>query len=146
MSELQEDTRVTLKELIDRYGIRIENERVRNTPHTGLNEWDYDTRHWKARLSRPCARTGHNQPRRLTVPFSQGSAHTAEPTAYDVLNCLLLDASSADEDFDYWCGNYGYDTDSRKAERIYKLVRAQTKKLRRFLGPEFDEFLQAEQE
>jgi len=42
------------------------------------------------------------------------------PTAYDVLACL----TKYDPDtFESFCGEYGYDEDSRKAERIYEAVK-----------------------
>lgn len=42
------------------------------------------------------------------------------PTAASVLHGLLLDASSADANFLDWCGDFGYDTDSRKALTVYE--------------------------
>jgi len=33
-----------------------------------------------------------------------------------------------------WCAEYGYDTDSRKAERTFRAVERQTKALKRMLG------------
>lgn len=42
-----------------------------------------------------------------------------EPTAYDILACLQKYEVGTFEDF---CSNFGYDTDSRKAEKIYKAV------------------------
>ena len=41
------------------------------------------------------------------------------PTAYDVLSCLTKHEIN---DFDDFCDEFGYDTDSRKAEKIYKAV------------------------
>jgi len=41
------------------------------------------------------------------------------PTPYDVLACLTKGEVGTFENF---CADYGYDTDSRKAERIYKKV------------------------
>jgi hypothetical protein len=41
------------------------------------------------------------------------------PSAYDVLACLSKYEVGTFEDF---CSSYGYDVDSRKAERIYKAV------------------------
>ena len=70
----------------------------------------------------------------MTVYFSQGPAISGEPTTEDVLDCLALDASGADS-FEDWCAEYGYDTDSRKAEHIYNTVRKQTEELASFLGP-----------
>jgi hypothetical protein len=43
----------------------------------------------------------------------------SEPTAYDVLACLTKYDPG---DFENFCSDYGYDTDSRKAEKIYKSV------------------------
>jgi hypothetical protein len=41
------------------------------------------------------------------------------PTAYDVLSCLTSYEVGGFEDF---CGEYGYDEDSRNAEKVYKAV------------------------
>lgn len=42
-----------------------------------------------------------------------------EPTAYDVLTCLTKNEVGTFEDF---CGDFGYEVDSIKAEKIYKAV------------------------
>jgi len=58
--------------------------------------------------------------RKYTFNFGQSIASgSEEPTLYDVLACLT---KYDPEDFDNFCGDYGYDTDSRKAEKIYKAV------------------------
>jgi hypothetical protein len=56
------------------------------------------------------------------------------PTAAEVLDSLASDASGADQNFEDWCADFGYDTDSRKAERTYNAVREQTFSLRKLLG------------
>lgn len=43
----------------------------------------------------------------------------AEPTAYDVLACLTKNDPGTFEDF---CNDFGYDTDSRTAEKTFKAV------------------------
>ena len=78
--------------------------------------------------------------RQIIVPFGTGET-VGDPTAEDVLECLVVDASSADQPFEEWASDYGYDTDSRKAEFTYKQVQAQTAKLRKFLGDDFDAYL-----
>lgn len=72
----------------------------------------------------------------MRVPFSQGSAHTTPPTAADVLDCLASDAAGFENarSFEEWASEYGYDTDSRKAEKTYKIVAKQAAKLRAMLG------------
>jgi hypothetical protein len=81
--------------------------------------------------------------RQITVPFGMGPALTEEPGADDVLNCLASDAAGYENarSFEEWASEYGYDTDSRKAEQTYKQVEAQTAKLRVFLGAQYDAYL-----
>jgi len=77
---------------------------------------------------------GYHEP--LTVYFSQGSAHKKPPTLADVLDCLASDASGVDnaQSFEDWASEYGYDTDSRKAERTYRICEGQAQKLKALLG------------
>lgn len=42
------------------------------------------------------------------------------PCAADVLYNLILDSSALDTSFDYWCSDYGYDTDSISAFNTYQ--------------------------
>jgi hypothetical protein len=86
-------------------------------------------------------RCGH---RRMTVYFSQGPAIEHEPTVEDVLDCLASDAAGAADTFEDWCAELGYDSDSRKAEQTYRLIREQSEKLAALLGPAFGELLKVE--
>ena len=80
--------------------------------------------------------------RTMTFPFYQGYGHTKDPEASGVLECLLSDASSVEcfRGFEDWCSDLGYDTDSRKAEKTYKACKSIAKRLRSFLGDDFDVF------
>lgn len=62
--------------------------------------------------------------------------HPTPPSLADFLDCLAMDASSYDDarDFSDWCSEYGYDDDSRTAERTYNMIAEQSKQLRRLLG------------
>ena len=51
------------------------------------------------------------------------------PTAYAVLSCIQKYEIGTFEDF---CGDFGYDTDSRNAEKIYKLVKKEWEKVNTF--------------
>ena len=82
--------------------------------------------------------------RRLTVPFFMGPAHSKEPTAADVLSCIVSDARSGELDFDEFCGEFGYDADSRKAEQTWRACKAMAPRVRRFLGDAFERVEQAE--
>lgn len=99
-----------------------------SNPNMDLDDWSRTATHWKCTLRRG--------KRQLTTYFSQGTAHTEEPTAADVLDCLASDSAGNFTSFEEWCGNYGYDPDSRKAERTFLTIKKQSGELLRFLGPD----------
>ena len=105
--------------------------------------------HWKVKLVRTfegsasytSRETGHSSKRTYTKAFttffSMGYGHHgAEPGVQDVLDCLASDASGIDNvrSFEDWCSEYGYDTDSRKAEKTFKACEHSAKRLKAFLG------------
>lgn len=87
-------------------------------------------RHFKCRITQ--GRRG------FTLYFSQGSGHTEPPTIEQVLDCLASDASGYENarGFDDWAREYGYSTDSRSAEKIFKTVKRQSEQLKRTVGAE----------
>jgi hypothetical protein len=85
--------------------------------------------------------------RRMTIPFYKGFGHHgAEPTTYEVLDSILMDASAYDNarSFEDFASEFGYDADSRTAERLYKACGSISKRLRRFLADDFDVFANCE--
>lgn len=80
------------------------------------------------------------QGRALVTPFMQGLAHTDNPTAGDVLACLLSDAQAVHETFESWCSDLGLDSDSRKALATYEQCRATRTQLEYLLGKDYDSF------
>ena len=60
------------------------------------------------------------------------------PEVEDVLNSLALDAGSYDNsrNFEDFCSDFGYDEDSRTAEKIYNACAEMSKSLKYFLGSE----------
>lgn len=59
-----------------------------------------------------------------------------KPELRDVLDCLAMDSSGVydGQEFEAWASDYGYDTDSRKAENTFNLIKKQTKDLKALLG------------
>jgi hypothetical protein len=55
----------------------------------------------------------------------------------DVIHSLAMDAHYGRESFEDFCGELGYDTDSRKAYRMWEACKA--------LGPAFDDFCSSQQ-
>lgn len=67
-----------------------------------------------------------------TINFGQSIANQGqEPTAYDVLACLNKYNPNSFTDF---CSDFGYDTDSRQAERTYKAVCREWAGIQRVFG------------
>lgn len=58
-----------------------------------------------------------------------------EPTAYDALSCLNLDSYIPDN-FQVFCDNAGYNSDSIKANRIYKRVDKFARRINAFFTTE----------
>jgi hypothetical protein len=102
------------------------------------DEWKARADIWRVTLRR---RAAVEEPLRtrpqLTVRFYMGPALAREPKAEDVLDSLASDANGYENarSFEEWASEYGYDPDSRTAERLYREVERQTERLRRFLSP-----------
>jgi hypothetical protein len=56
-------------------------------------------------------------------------AHPVAPHAASVLHSLILDSEAATQTFESWCGELGYDTDSRKAFATYEACQQEHDKL-----------------
>jgi hypothetical protein len=60
------------------------------------------------------------------------------------MKCLVSDAAAGAETFEDFCGDFGYDTDSRSAERTWKACRQMADQLRRLFGADHDEAMSHE--
>ena len=86
--------------------------------------------------------------KRMTVHFSQGSAHTAEPTVEEVLNCLAMDSSgweNSSGDFLGWAREYGFDLDDeksiKKARKIFNACEKQALATGKLVGLAYEDLL-----
>lgn len=82
--------------------------------------------------------------RQMSLDYWMGSAHTSAPDSASVISSLLLDSSALDQSFEDFCSEFGYDTDSRKAEATYRACKSSGEKLRKLLGDDFETFRSAE--
>lgn len=82
----------------------------------------YDTMpYWNDKQNRHMFKvTISRNKKRFTVTFGQSIADgSKEPSYYSILACL----TKFDPDtFENFCDNFGYDTDSRQAYKVYKAV------------------------
>lgn len=123
-----ETTTQSLTEFVRAHAISFSVKPADSNPNMAQDDWHASATHWLCVLRRHGAR--------MTVPFSQGSAHTKPPTVEDVLDCLASDCAGYENarGFLDWCAEYGYSDDSRRAERTYKLIGRQAASLKRLLG------------
>lgn len=127
---------MTMQQFIEQHTITLTATRTDRNPDMS----DFEGDHWRVTLKRPG--------KQMSLHYSKGYGHGgAPPTAEEVLECLCSDACTDGGTFEDFCDYYGYDSDSRKAEKSYKAVQRQTDKLRRFLGADlFTELLQTEED
>jgi hypothetical protein len=118
---------MNIKEFIRKPVTSIEVEWADSNPNMDSDP-KWQANHYKVKLRRAG--------KQLTTYFSMGIALSNEPSAEDVLDCLASDACGVENarSFEDWCSEYGYDTDSRKAEKTFKLCTKQARQLRQFLG------------
>lgn len=93
-------------------------------------EWQDNAFHYKVTLRRG--------KKRMTVYWSAGPAVREEPKVTEVLDNIALDIAGLENagSFEEWAREYGYNEDSRAAERIYKTIEDQANRLENFLGDE----------
>ena len=95
----------------------------------GLGEWSKDSSHWRVTIKR-----GNEV---MTTHYSQGSAFEARtPGDTDVFGSLLMDTSDIEgSDFEEWAENLGFDTDSRKAEKMFQACQKTLTELTTMFSP-----------
>lgn len=126
-----ENENISLEQFIEKHSIKFSQEVSYNRPdlpNGGIDEWPRGSSHFKVRIGRGRRSFG--------LYFSQGSGIRDVPGAATVLDCLASDAASYEntKDFEDWASEFGYDTDSRKAERTYRMVKRQAEQLKRTIG------------
>lgn len=123
----------TIPEFIKENNISITSESIAENPNS--KDW-VDANHYKVKLK--------NGSKTMTIYFSQGLGITHEPDVPSVLNCLASDSTCESYTFNEFCDEFGYDSDSIKANETYKACLKNSKKLKKFLGVKFNDLLECE--
>lgn len=129
-------TTKTLRQLASKMGIQCRF--GAKLPRDKQDDWQRKATGWDCTL---CYRE-----REFTFDFWQGSAIKGEPTVIGTLECLLSDSQADDQSFEEFCSEFGYDTDSRKAEQTWQACKKSAVGLKRLLGDDYEAFLYAERE
>jgi len=122
-----------LKEFIEENKIKMCCEMVDENPH--MQDQDWKANHYKVTLK--------HQGRQFTMYYSMGLGLKGEPKIDDVLDCCAMDSAGIENarSFEDWANEYGYDPDSRKAEKTYNTCEKQANKLKNLLDYELYEQL-----
>lgn len=132
-------TTMTVAQFVAKHNVTMFVEAVDSVPNRDMDDdWNRTASHWRCLLRR--------DGKRMTVYFSQGSAHVNPPTVVDVIDSVASDSRGVEsQSFHDWCGDYGYDDDSIKALKTFKACRKYAGKLRTLLGDAaFAELLECE--
>lgn len=134
---------MTHSEFAKKFQLKLSNQQVLARTD-GLMEMGEGARHFICTIKQ----VGFGNKQSVILNYSQGSAHTKPPTITDVLESVALDCSGVENTrtFEEWADESGYDTDSRKAERIYIACLDQRAKFQTLLGHEaYKTFLECEE-
>ena len=136
MSAQLDNNQMPIGELIQKTGITLKFDYTDRNP-TMPDSDNMD--HYK------CTLRSRVTGKQMTLVFSKGYGHNGKPPeANEVLDCLASDASGIENssgDFEEWCSEYGYDTDSRRAEKIFKATSRQAEQLKRLMGDDYETLL-----
>jgi hypothetical protein len=121
----QRDPSLNWKVELRHNGIKIATDYYQGIGH--LPEWarlHLQSFGWKSHSFYESARHSVDSKRAFDKMMETGivnGRYLPAPSVADVLYCLLLDGETLDfGTFEEWAENFGYDTDSRKAEVIYR--------------------------
>jgi hypothetical protein len=131
---MQDTKATTISEFIEKHALKFEIRPVNSRPDGLMNELPMF--HYRVRII--SQRFGSPKPASFGLYFSTGKGWKTAPTLADCLNSCADDASSYDnaKDFNDFCNELGYSTDSRKAEKMFRACKRQSDQLKRVLGEE----------
>lgn len=93
--------------------------------HDEGSDWGAHTKHYMYTLSRVA------NSNKIKGYYSQGEGIKNTPQLENILYCLLRETQGIDStSFELWCGDFGYDADSRKAFSMYEACMKEYKQLK----------------
>lgn len=102
--------------------------RLQKASRKDMTEWDKYARHFFMVITRQV----NGKTIEIEGEYSQGSGIKELPTKADYILALLTDTSGIEgQTFKDFCSNFGYDEDSRRAERIYRACMNEYEDLRK---------------
>jgi hypothetical protein len=121
-----------LKDFVNAHRIVMKSRRIEVNPYRSQDEDDKDKgqSHWECILTRQ----ENGIIKKFVTYYSMGSAYTRPPTVEEVLDSLSMESQACESNFDDWCSDLGYSSDSLKALRTYAICQEIGGRFKRFLG------------
>ena len=118
----------TIDEFIKKNNLRMEVRKTFSNP--SMDAGKYEMNHYEIKIIK-----NNNS---FVTHYSMGLGLKYTPKITGVIDCLAMEASGVENEgtFENWCDSFGYDTDSRKAERIWETIKIEAKQLKTLLGQE----------
>jgi len=107
---------------------------VKVPPSTIIPGWPNDEAGFLAVWQRKPNANFTDKEMQLRVAQRLARLQKLNPTLPSVLYSLLSESTAYGQTFEDWCGDLGYDTDSRKAEEIFKACESTGRKLSKIDG------------
>lgn len=82
--------------------------------------------------------------RKMTIDFFTGPALGEPRDVSEIMDCVLSDSQAGEMDFSEFCSEFGYDEDSRMAEKTWKDCQKISGKVNHFLSDDYETFLYAD--
>jgi len=143
-----DEPRKTLQEFRKR-GLRIDSVKLFSRPDKLMSDDKWEADHYQSRVSSP---NGNHEDFLYSMGighrvYKQGKKYPVKPKLEDLLYSVLLDWNSGVNSFNDFCSDFGYDTDSKKTDRLYAAIQENGEKLKRlFTTGELGELKQAFQD
>lgn len=131
---------MTLAEFIEQERITMSAQEIPFRLDLPNDKYNRESTHWAIEISRS------NTIENVRCYYTQGKLAVKhkklggeiygkhKPALVDVLSSLILDAQHADKNFEDWCDNFSYDSDSRRTQDIYETCKRFRRELIKFLG------------
>lgn len=125
---------MTYQQLVEKYNLALKLYSIPFRTDTEPGEWDNEAHHYSYVIY---VTMGDRFGKKIRGNYSQGSGIKNKPQIDDILDSLSLETMNIEEEsFELWCDDFGYDSDSRKAYKIYQACLEESKHLKHLLGQE----------
>lgn len=136
------DKRTAIEEFADKNEIKMEAKFIDLVDRDGGGK----ANEWRIKFTKQYTKKSFSVPFFMGIGLVKKNGIPKHPTINDVLLSLSGDCRLAEDSFEDFCSNTGYDEDSISDRKLYDACVTEAKRVKEFLGKSYDEFLSLEEE